>query len=83
MYYLKESKYHLSQKELNELIIKTLALPRFKLAHEYYENNPGNWDAANLLRKADPDEYMKYINSSKKSIKEELMKIIKAIAKRI
>ena len=83
LYYLKESKYHLSQKELNDLIIRTLALPRFKLAHEYYENNPGNWDAANLLRKADPDEYMKYINSSKKSIKEELMKIIKAIAKRI
>ena len=83
LYYLKESKKYLTEDELVSLINNTLELPRFKLAHDYYKNNTDNWEPVRLLRKADPEEYVKCLCSYKTPFKSKVAEILKMIVKKI
>ena len=82
--YIKEASQHLNDNELRQLIIKTLALPRFKLAQQYYRENPVNWEPANLLKKGD---IQSYINAAripvKTSFNNTIVKVLKELYKRI
>lgn len=56
--YIKEASQHLNENELQQLIIKTLVLPRFKLAQQFYHENPVNWEPANLIKDGNTQAYI-------------------------
>ena len=82
--YLKEAADHLDENELRELIVHTLELPGFRLAHQFYQAHPEEWQGAQLMRKADVDEYVKAAyNKSSKTLKQNVLHAVKDIYKRI
>lgn len=81
-YYVQQALDYLNDAELMTLITETLRLPRFLLAREYYMNRTEeNWDAVNLLRKADVNEYIAKAKEyhSKRKTKDIIIKILKQI----
>ena len=84
LFCLKDAIGHLNDQELTELINDTLALPRFKFAHEFYVHNPEDWEAADLLKKADVNLYLAAANRPiKKTIKTSIIQILKTIYRNI
>lgn len=82
--FVKDAAHHLCDMELQELINSTLLLPRFKLAQQYYKDNPENWEAAMLLMKGDVNEYMEAAKrKSKKSLKIRFLNSMKTIYRHI
>ena len=82
--YIQDALNYLSDSELAEQINDTLQLPSFLAAREYYTNvNQENWDAVNLLRKADATAYItkaKELRASKKvTFKKNFMNLLKKI----
>ena len=80
--YIQQALEHLNEEELVLLINDVLQYPRFILTREYYMNRvKENWDAVNLLRKSDAQEYIKkakeYHNNRK--TKDTIKKILKRI----
>lgn len=57
--YIQQALDYLDEDKLLALIEETLNYPSFVLAREYYmDTREENWEAANLLRKADAHEYI-------------------------
>jgi len=84
LFYLEDAAKYINNEELKELIADTLSLPRFKLAREFYLNNPENWEAANLLRKADINEYIdSAIKPTKNTLPANIIQAVKIIYKHI
>ena len=82
--YVKEASNHLDDIKLEDLIKKTLSLPRFKLAQQYYQKNPKSWEGARLLALADPKEYIKSARAPHPvSLKARIIQTMKNIYKRI
>ena len=80
--YVRQALNNLNESELIALINETLQYPRFMLAREFFLSNPEeNWEAANLLRKADAHEYIakakEYCN--KRKMKDHIRDILKKI----
>lgn len=80
-HYIQQGLDYLNDEELINLINESLQLPRFIQAREYYMNSEENWDAVNLLRKADAKEYIlkakEYKN--KKDIKSTIIQFVKKV----
>ena len=71
---------HLNENELKRLIEKTLALPRFKLAQQFYHDNPVNWEPSNLLKDGGVNAYIdKAKASGKESLKNSMIKKLKTL----
>lgn len=82
--YIKDALNYLSESELTDLINQTLQLPSFVSARAYYASaNKENWDAVNLLRKADASAYIakaKELRANKKnSLKQAVVNLLKKI----
>lgn len=80
--YIQQALDYLTDKELHDLISDILKLESFVLARKYFLNRSGDdWEAANLLRKADAQEYIVKAKIYKKkcSVKEKIYKIMKYI----
>lgn len=80
--YIQQALGYISDKELIQLISDTLCLPNFILARQYYlEHSKENWEAVNLLRKADSNEYLNKakIYERKQHVKNSLRQILKRI----
>lgn len=78
--YLREATDYLDKDDLRKIVTNTLELPRFKLAQQYYKENPEGWEGATLLMNADVEGYIKTANiKSKKTLKSILIQVIKSI----
>lgn len=80
--YVQQCLEYLDDRELYDMISDTLCLDSFILARQYYlDNKEENWDAINLLRKADPNAYIEKAKSCKHrvSLKEYLRRMLKWI----
>ena len=72
----------ITDEELSQLIAETLELPSFVLAREYFlTKNSEKWEAVDLLRKADINEYITAAKRHKTSVP--LKQKVKAFLKRI
>ncbi len=81
-YYIQQATEHLSEDELADLINETLQYKNFILARNYYlEKAEDNYDAVNLLRKGDAQEYIKKAKEYHK--KQKLKASVKNILKKI
>lgn len=68
--YIQQAVDYLDDEQLISLINKTIKLPHFELARNYFVNvNNENWEAVNLLRKADAKEYIIKAKEAKKANK--------------
>ena len=82
--YLREARDHVDKDELRRIVVNTLELPRFKLAQQYYKENPEDWEGARLLMNADVEEYIKSANiKSQKTLKTALIQVLKSILKKL
>lgn len=77
---------HLSEPEVEQLILDSLRLPSFVQTREYYlHESDCQWEAMELLRKADPKEYIakgkvfRNEHTAKDAIRDFLLKIYAAI----
>ena len=82
--FLREASNYLTDDELERLISKTLLLPRFVLAQEYFTDHPESWEGPKLLVKGDTKEYLialreKQRKPLKETIKETLIRVYKWI----
>jgi hypothetical protein len=83
--WIQDALQHLSIEDLKDFIEKTLQLPSFVEARRYYLTQcDESWEAVDLLRAADPLEYIKHAKAAnelknKKSIRNILLKLIKKI----
>lgn len=78
--YIQESIEHLNDSEIINLIEESLKLDTFVIAREYYlQNSAEKWEAVDLLRKANPDEYLQSAknNRRKSCLKRKARKILK------
>ena len=65
-----------------DYITEILELPRFQITRHYYlSENDEKWEAVDLLRKADPEEY--YIAAKKNYLTNKKKNVIKKLAKKI
>lgn len=74
------------REELRECIEQTLALPRFVLAREYYQEQlDEHWQAAELLRAGEPERYLCEAETAIKTISrsEKLKVAVRRMLKRI
>lgn len=66
--YVREATAVLDTEDVVRLIDESLALERFVLAREYFSSHPEeSWEAAELLRRADADEYLRHAELYKKN----------------
>ena len=80
--YIQEGLKHLSEDDLKKLVEEILQLPRFKMARQYFvEKQDEQWEAVNLLRLADSDEYIKRarMRVKKKSLKERIYNLLRKV----
>ena len=72
----------LTRPEMIDYINEILELPRFQITRHYYlSENDEKWEAVDLLRKADPEEY--YIAAKKNYLTNKKKNVIKKLAKKI
>ena len=82
--YLRQARNYLTDSELEELISKTLQLPRFILAREYFADHPENWNGPKLLVKGDVKEYLAFSREQpRKPFMERLKETLIFVYKRI
>jgi len=82
--YLKQAHNYLTDSELEELVSKTLQLPRFVLAQGYFTDYPENWDGPKLLVKGDVKEYLAFSREQpRKPFMERLKESLIFVYKRI
>lgn len=79
--YIQQGLDYLNDAELINLINESLQLPTFIQAREYYMNNKENWEAVNLLRKANAKEYIIKAKKcyNKKDIRQIIIKFVKKV----
>lgn len=73
---------HLSEAEVAATIVQSLQLPSFVLTREYYlKESDCNWEAMELLRKADPDEYIAKakVFRHKRSVKSAILRFLRKV----
>lgn len=84
--YISQAQEHLSEQELKKLVAETLALPSFVTTRKYYLNNPKESDPViDLIKLADPDEYIKSIKEYKPNtnLKTKIISAFKQLYKKI
>lgn len=82
--YVKEALNNLDENMVEELVRRTLLLPRFIMAQQYYQKNPKNWEGARLLALADAKEYIKSAKVQHSlSLKTKIINTMKYIYKHI
>ena len=82
--YIKSAVSRLKSDEVLSLVSESLTLPSVVRARDYYINvSAEQWDAVNLLRRANPEEYVKAAEtySEKRSLKKSIVKLLKRIYK--
>lgn len=81
--FIQQALEYLSEKELEVLIEETLILPAFVRAREYYLTECSqHWEAVDLLREADPKQYIahaKVRRAQKPAIKHRIVNLMKKI----
>lgn len=81
-YYIRQASENLDEADLEGLIEETLQMTAIANARRYFiEENNENWDGVNLLRKADPGEYIKKAKEyqNKEGIKDRIRTVIRKI----
>ena len=73
----------IDEEKVSKMILEVLEYPEIKSAREYFNNeNDLNWEAMELLRKADPQKYIKWAKMrqhTKKSIKSSIKQLYRKI----
>ncbi len=85
-FYIRQGLNSVSEKHIKELINESLQLPNFKKAQEYFKNeSAASGELVELFKLADAERYIEKAKqkNSKKSVKDDLISILKKIYKTI